>query len=109
MEKEWLEENRCQGHRRQNKEQQTCQIRAGQEPRCIPFMEFNAYFNPGHLFKFYVSHDFMPDEATKKGLVGGFLFPKSQHHAQKRSDLFMKSKSKSLKNIINFNLIYFSL
>ena len=39
---------------------------------CIPFLNFNN-FNPGEFFSFYLS--LLPDESTKEGVMGGYLFP----------------------------------
>ena len=48
---------------------------------CIPFLDFASNFNPGVLFEFYMS--LLPDQATKDGCQGGFLFPKPRLPSKK--------------------------
>lgn len=48
---------------------------------CIPFMDFADNFNPGELFSFYMQ--FVPDDSTKPGIEGGFLFPKPRQISSK--------------------------
>ena len=51
---------------------------------CIPFLNFSGRFNPGEFFKFYLQ--FVPDQSTKEGVQGGFLFPRPRQQS-KRFDL----------------------
>ena len=48
---------------------------------CIPFMDFAANFNPGEIFAFYLQ--LLPDEATKEGSEGGYLFPRPRLPSKK--------------------------
>ena len=48
---------------------------------CIPFMDFADNFNPGEIFSFYMN--FLPDDSTKPGIEGGFLFPRPKMKSSK--------------------------
>lgn len=48
---------------------------------CIPFLDFADNFNPGKIFSFYLKC--LPDESTKEGVEGGFLFPKPRQQSKK--------------------------
>ena len=47
---------------------------------CIPFLNF-ANLNPGEFFSFYL--DLLPDESTKEGVQGGYLFPTPRRQSAK--------------------------
>ena len=47
---------------------------------CIPFITFGR-FNPGRFFELYLNS--LPDEATKEGAKGGFLFMKPKSSSKK--------------------------
>ena len=44
-------------------------------------MDFAANFNPGEIFAFYLQ--LLPDEATKEGSEGGYLFPRPRLPSKK--------------------------
>ena len=48
---------------------------------CIPFLDFSSNFNPGAIFSFYLQ--FLPDQATKAGVDGGYLFPRPRSKSSK--------------------------
>ena len=47
----------------------------------IPFLDMSSGYNPGEYMEFYMS--LLPDESTKEGLEGGFLFPKPRQPSRK--------------------------
>ena len=48
---------------------------------CIPFLDFAANFNPGEIFSFYLQ--LIPDQSTKEGVKGGYLFPRPRQPSKK--------------------------
>ena len=48
---------------------------------CIPFLDFSSNFNPGEIFSFYLQ--FLPDQPTKAGVEGGYLFPRPRAKSSK--------------------------
>ena len=54
----------------------------GTNVRCngvIPFLEVDGGWNPGAFFEFYLK--FLPMEASKQALKGGWLFPRPRRHS----------------------------
>lgn len=47
---------------------------------CIPFINFGR-FNPGRFFEKYLNA--LPDDSTKPGIEGGFLFMKPRTNSRK--------------------------